>query len=46
MGIALTNFPGKQRLERMILQRPTVRKLVDRLRARANRPPLVLSPAE
>ena len=46
MGLALTNFPGKQRLERAILQRPSVRKLINGLRARANRPPLVFSPVE
>jgi hypothetical protein len=44
MGLALTNFPGKQRLERAILNQPVVRKTVNRMRARANRPPLVLHP--
>lgn len=46
MGLALTNFPGKQRLERAILNQPVVSKAVNRMRARANRPPLVLNPAE
>ena len=40
MGIALMDFPGKQRLERAIIQRPTVLKLVNGLRSRANKPPL------
>jgi hypothetical protein len=40
MGLALTNFPGKQRLERMIIERPTVLKLVNTMRARAAKPPL------
>jgi hypothetical protein len=40
MGLALTNFPGKQRLERMIIERPTVLKLVNGMRARADKPPL------
>lgn len=40
MGLALTNFPGKQRLERMIIQRPTVLKLVNGMRTRAGKPPL------
>lgn len=41
MGIALMDFPGKQRLERAIVQRPTVLKLINRMRSRANKPPLV-----
>jgi hypothetical protein len=43
MGLALTNFPGKQRLERTILKQPLVCDAVNRMRARANRAPLVLS---
>ena len=46
LGLALTNFPGKQRLERAILNRSMVRKAVNRMRARANRPPLVLNPMD
>ncbi len=41
MGIALMDFPGKQRFERAIIRRPTVLKLVNGIRSRANRPPLV-----
>jgi hypothetical protein len=40
MGLALMDFPGKQRLERAIVRRPTVLKLVNGLRSRANKPPL------
>jgi amino acid transporter len=40
MGLALTNFPGKQRLERMIIERPAVLKLVNGMRARAGKAPL------
>ena len=43
MGLALMDFPGKQRLERAIIQRPTVLKLVNGMRSRANKPPLVFS---
>ncbi len=43
MGLALMDFPGKQRLERWILQRPAVLKVVNRLRERANRSPLEFS---
>lgn len=46
LGIALTNFPGKQRLERVILGFPSVSKVVNRARARANQPPLVLHTAD
>jgi len=46
MGLALTNFPGKQRLERAILNQPVVSKAVNRMRARAHRPPLVLTLGE
>ncbi len=46
MGLALVNFPGKQRLERAILNQPVVRIAVNRMRARAHRPPLVLTPLE
>lgn len=46
MGLALTNFPGKQRLERAILNQPVVSRSVNRMRARAHRPPLVLTPVE
>ncbi len=46
MGLTLTNFPGKQRLERAIMSRPVIRKTVNRMRARANRPPLMLTPSD
>jgi len=41
LGFALVDFPGKRRLERWILMRPTVLKVVNGMRERANRPPLV-----
>ena len=42
-GIALTNFPGKFRLERRIVNIPSVRGALDRIRSAAGRPPLRLS---
>jgi Putative transmembrane protein (PGPGW) len=43
LGISLLDIPGKRSLERKIIQRPTVLKLINRLRARADQPPLVSS---
>ena len=43
LGISLLDVPGKQALERKIIERPTVLKVINRLRARANQPPLLLS---
>lgn len=40
-GILLIDVPGKRRLELAILRRPTIRKGVDRLRARFKRAPLL-----
>jgi len=43
LGITLIDIPGKQALERRIIERPTVAKLVNRMRTRAGQPPLQLS---
>lgn len=40
IGLFLIDFPGKYRLERKILGQRSIRRWVDRLRARAGRPPL------
>lgn len=42
MGLALVDFPGRRRLELAILRERHVRHAVDRIRARAGRPPLEL----
>ena len=42
-GVALTNFPGKYRLERRIVNSPAVRGALDKVRLAAGRPPLRLS---
>ncbi|MCX4188178.1 PGPGW domain-containing protein [Methylophaga sp. OBS4] len=40
IGILLLNFPGKYRLERWLVRRPSVRNAVNWLRRRSGRPPL------
>ena len=42
LGLVLLDFPGKRHLERKILTRPRVRTIVDRVRARFGRKPLIL----
>jgi hypothetical protein len=42
LGIMLVDFPGKDRLEQRLLQRPAIRNSIDKLRARFGKPPLVL----
>ena len=42
-GVALTNFPGKYRLERRIATSPGVRGALDKIRLAAGRPPFRLS---
>lgn len=41
-GVVLCNFPGKRKLERKLIQRPLLLSTVNRIRARYNRPPIVL----
>jgi hypothetical protein len=40
LGVTLLDIPGKRALERTLIQRPSVLRVVNRLRARAGRPPL------
>lgn len=40
LGVSLLDIPGKRAIERRIVQRPTVLRLVNAMRANANRPPL------
>ena len=42
IGISLLDFPGKRRLEYWIISQGAVHRTIDRIRARAGRPPLVL----
>ena len=46
LGLALVNFPGKRRVIRRIFGQPRIFKAVNRLRARAGKPPLEKPPAE
>lgn len=43
IGILLLNFPGKYRLERCLIRRPSVRNAANWLRRRAGRPPLLFN---
>ncbi len=42
IGLVLTDMPGKFRFARWIVGRPVILTAVNRLRARAGRPPLVI----
>lgn len=42
IGLLLIDFPGKRGLERRIVSRPSILKLLNRMRARRDRPPLVV----
>ncbi len=42
IGVMLLNFPGKRRLERWLISRPSVLATINSLRARFDKPPLVL----
>jgi hypothetical protein len=42
LGIALVDMPGKHRVMRKIIERKSVLKVINRMRARANQPPLEL----
>jgi hypothetical protein len=43
IGLALVDLPGKRTVERKILRRPTILRLVDHMRAKAGQPPLDLT---
>lgn len=42
IGLMLINFPGKRRLERRIVSRPAILRILDNLRARRSLPPLIV----
>ncbi len=42
IGLMLINFPGKYRLERLVLSRPGIREKINKLRERFHQPPLKL----
>lgn len=43
MGVLLIDFPGKRRFERWLVTRRLVLRAVNRVRARAGRPPLIVA---
>lgn len=42
VGISLLNFPGKRRLELRIFRQRRIRRAVNWIREKANRPPLII----
>ncbi len=42
LGVMLLDFPGKRRLEQKLVSRPKVFRVINRLRARFGKPPLIL----
>tara|TARA_R110002072_G_scaffold139249_1_gene282708 strand:+ start:55539 stop:55979 length:441 start_codon:yes stop_codon:yes gene_type:complete len=42
IGLMLLNFPGKRRLERRIVGRPAILKLLNNMRAKREMPPLIV----
>ena len=42
IGITLLDIPGKRRIERRLIGRPRILRLLNRMRARFHRPPLEL----
>lgn len=46
LGIMLMNFPGKFALEHYLIQQPTILKALNWMRARANRPALMVDVPE
>ena len=42
VGVILCEFPGKKRIERKMIERPLVLSTINRIRARYNRPLIVL----
>lgn len=42
IGLLLMDFPGKRRLELRLLSRPKILQLINRLRAKHGRPPLLV----
>lgn len=42
LGIIMLDIPGKRPIEARLIQRPAIQNAINRLRARFNKPPLVL----
>ena len=44
LGVSLLDFPGKRRLERKLVQRPSVVRFLNDLRANFKKPPFLVEP--
>jgi hypothetical protein len=42
IGLLLLDFPGKRRIERLLVRRPSILGLLNRMRERRGRPPLIV----
>lgn len=45
IGMLLVDFPGKRRIELRIVRRPAILRMLNAMRAKRGRPPLVIEPA-
>lgn len=43
IGVSLTDFPGKRRLERKLISLPTVLEAINKMRKKSGKPPLTIS---
>jgi hypothetical protein len=46
IGLMLIDFPGKRRLERRLVQQPSVWRAINWMRAKAHQPPLEMPTTE
>jgi hypothetical protein len=46
IGLSLVEFPGKRRLEAKLVGQPAVLSTINKMRAKFNRPPLIIAPDE
>ena len=46
IGLSLVEFPGKRRLEAKLVGQATVLSTINKMRAKFNKPPLILAPRE
>ena len=44
IGLSLVEFPGKRRLEAKLVGQATVLSTINKMRAKFNKPPLILAP--
>ncbi|MCS6897174.1 MAG: hypothetical protein NZM29_04310, partial [Nitrospira sp.] len=44
IGVSMLDFPGKRKLEAMLIGRPTVLNTINAMRAKFGKPPLTVAP--